>query len=106
MADSPEELQKHLKLYWIIGAVLFGCTFLTVGVTYINFGSKAADITVGLLIALTKALLVALIFMHLNHEKSLIYTVLLYTFFFFAGMMVLFILALFDPVFFPGFNEK
>ena len=35
MADTPEEIQKHLKLYWKVGYVLLFCTVLTVGVTYI-----------------------------------------------------------------------
>ncbi len=106
MADTPEELAKHVKLYWIIGGVLFFCTFLTVWVAeYADFGSQAANITVGLLIAATKASLVGLIFMHLSNEKSLIYTILFYTFFFFLGMMILTIIALYDPVFFRGFND-
>ncbi len=35
MADTPEEIKKHLKLYWKVGYVLLFCTVLTVGVTYI-----------------------------------------------------------------------
>ena len=42
--------------------------------------------------------LVAMIFMHLNHEKAMIYRILVFTFFFAAGGMVLFILALLDPI--------
>ena len=105
MADSPEELGKHVRLYWIIGGILFFCTFLTVWVAkFADFGSHTANVIVGLLIATAKASLVALIFMHLNHEKNLIYTVLLYTFFFVTGMMLLFVIAQHDPVFYPGFN--
>ena len=105
MADTPEALKKHLKLYFLIGAILLAATVITVAVSYVDFGSHAANVTIGLLIATVKAALVALIFMHLNHEKSLIYKILLFTFFFFLGMMVLTIIALYDPVFFPDFNN-
>ena len=92
MADTPEEIQKHLKHYWMVGAALLVCTVLTVVVAWIT-----PSITIGLAIAGFKAGLVALIFMHLNAEKPLIYKIMLYTMFFFLGMMFLCILALFDP---------
>ena len=93
MADTPEEIQKHLKQYWIVGGLLLICTVLTVLVA-----EWTPSITVGLGIATFKAALVALIFMHLNAEKPLIYKILAYTVFFFIGMMFLCILALYDPL--------
>lgn len=105
MADSPEALKRHLKLYTIIGLLLFFFTFFTVWIATVDLGSHTANVTVGLLIATVKACLVALIFMHLNHEKGLIYQILFYTFFFFLGMLALTILAFYDPVFFPGFQK-
>ena len=93
MADTPEEIQKHIKLYWKVGIVLLICTVLTVAIAEVTH-----SITVGLGIAAFKAGLVALIFMHLNAEKPLIYKILLYTFFFFIGMLFLFLLALYDPL--------
>ena len=98
MADTPEELQKHMKLYTLIGAILFVCTGLTVAVTWIDFGSTFVNVLIGLGIATFKAGLVALIFMHLNHERPMIYRVLVFTCFFAAGMILLFILALRDPI--------
>jgi cytochrome c oxidase subunit 4 len=92
MADTPEEIQKHLKHYWMVGIALLVCTVLTVVVAKIT-----PSITIGLAIAAFKASLVALIFMHLNAEKPLIYKILLYTVFFFIGMMFLCVLALYDP---------
>lgn len=100
MADSPEEIQKHVKLYMIVGAALIVCSFLTVIVAWIT-----PSITVGLAIACFKAGLVAMIFMHLNHERSMIYKILLFTFFFFLGLMVLTIMALYDPVVMRDFNQ-
>lgn len=98
MADSPEELQKHLKTYTIVGAALLLCTVLTVAVTYVDFGAHFLNVGIGLAIACFKAGLVAFIFMHLNHEKPMIYRVLVFTFFFVAGMFLLFMLALLDPI--------
>jgi len=100
MADSPEEIQKHVKSYAIVGILLIICTFLTVGVAWIT-----PSITIGLAIACFKAGLVAFIFMHLNHEKSIIYKILIFTFFFFVGLMFLTIVALYDPVHFRGFYK-
>ena len=102
MADTPEEIKKHLKLYWKIGYALLFCTVLTVGVTYIPVIGD--NIWLGLGIATFKAGLVALIFMHLNSEKSLIYKVLLYTVFFAIGMIFLTLLAMYDPILSP-FNR-
>jgi len=92
MADTPEEIQKHLRAYWMVGGALLICTVLTVVVAWIT-----PSITIGLGIATFKAGLVALIFMHLNNEKPLIYKIMLYTVFFAIGLMFLTLLALFDP---------
>lgn len=93
MADTPEEIQKHLKLYWKVGNTLLVCTVLTVVVAWIT-----PSITVGLLIATFKAGLVAAIFMHLSAEKTMIYKIMLFTVFFFIGLMFLTLLAMYDPV--------
>ena len=69
------------------------CTVLTVVAAWIT-----PSIIVGLAIATFKAGLVAMIFMHLNNEKSMIYKILLYTVFFAIGLMFLTLLALYDPV--------
>lgn len=98
MADSPEEIKKHLKLYTFIGVLLLVFTVITVAVSYVDLGSTWLNVTVGLAIATFKAGLVALIFMHLNDEKAMIYRILVFTFFFAAGGMVLFVLALMDPI--------
>jgi len=105
MADSPEAYKKHIKLYTIIGLLLFFFTAFTVWIATVDLGSHALNIGVGLLVATVKATLVALIFMHLNHEKGLIYQILIYTFFFFLGLMILTMLAHYDPVFYPGFQK-
>ncbi len=73
MADSPEAIQKSLRLYTLIGGVLFAGTIITVMVATVpaldfgKHGFDVADMVLGLLIASVKASLVAAIFMHLNH---------------------------------------
>lgn len=102
-AHAPEDFRKHLKAYTLVGLILFAFTAITVGVAevdiahYLGMG-PSLNYVIGLAIASFKAGLVALIFMHLNHEKPLIYKVLVFTFFFFAGMLALFIFALKDPI--------
>jgi len=98
MAESPEEVQKHMKAYTAVGAALLVFTVITVAVTYVDFGSHAINVGVGLAIATFKAGLVAYIFMHLNHERPMIYRILVFTFFFVAGMFLLFLLAHSDPI--------
>ncbi len=79
MADSPEAIKKSIRLYLIIGGILFIGTVVTVAVATVPWldvgghGFDVWDMVLGLAIATVKASLVAAIFMHLNHEKSLIY---------------------------------
>ena len=68
MADSPEAIQKSIRLYLLIGAVLFAGTVITVLVATVpwldigHHGFDAMDALLGLAIATTKASLVAAIF--------------------------------------------
>ena len=97
----PVDLRKSVRTYLLIGAILIGCTFFTIAVAYLpifDFGDKHLNIGFGLLIAAFKVSLVCLIFMHLNHERGLIYKVMLFAMVFFAAMMFLFILAHSDPI--------
>ncbi|MDB4353694.1 cytochrome C oxidase subunit IV family protein [Akkermansiaceae bacterium] len=79
MADTPEAIQKAKKLYTFIGLLLFFFTGITVAVATVEaldfggHGFDAADAILGLAIAAFKASLVMIIFMHLNHERPLIY---------------------------------
>ncbi len=79
MADSVEEVQKAKKLYMFIGLLLFFFTGLTVAVATVEWmdvgkhGFDAKDAILGFVIATIKASLVMVIFMHLNHEKPLVY---------------------------------
>jgi cytochrome c oxidase subunit 4 len=84
--------KRHLKVYIGVFIALLVGTILTVAVSYVHFGSEdshAGNISVALVIAVTKAFLVAGFFMHLVSEKRSIYTLLTCTGFFFAGLMAL-----------------
>ncbi len=104
MADATHDFSKHKKTYTAVGIALFVFTAVTVAVGLVPWfdigppGPDGADFVLGLAVAATKASFVALIFMHLNHEKGLIYKLLLFTFLFFLGLMVLTIFADHDPI--------
>lgn len=107
MASSPEAIRKHQKLYLLIGCILLIFTGVTVVMSKLDFGSPGVgsiDIFLGLVIATFKSSLVALIFMHLNSERGMIYKFLLFTIIFFAGMMTLFVMAKLDPISFSFYN--
>jgi caa(3)-type oxidase subunit IV len=93
MADSTDEIRKKTKTYLAVGAVLFAGTLLTVAVATQEaldigvHGFDTADCILGLLIATVKSSLVAAIFMHLNHEKKMIYWI------FFGSFVFVFFLA-------------
>ena len=111
MADSPEAIQKSLRLYKMIGGVLFAGTVITVMVATVPWldvgkhGFDLWDMILGLAIASVKASLVAAIFMHLNHEKSLIYWLFGFGIFFALAMAVLIGLAKSDPIHYNGFGN-
>lgn len=99
--DHSVDFRKSIRTYLTIGAILIGMTFFTIAVAYMpifDFGDKHLNIGFGLLIAAFKVSLVCLIFMHLNHERGLIYKTLLFSMVFFAAMMFLFCLAFNDPI--------
>src|SRR5208283_1493588 len=88
-AQDHDHAAEHVRRYlYVFYALLFG-TLITVGASYIPFGNHAINIAVALFIACGKAFLVAGFFMHLISERKLIYGLLAFTVFFFAGLMVL-----------------
>jgi caa(3)-type oxidase subunit IV len=104
MADSIEAIQKSKLTYLIVFIGLLFGTVLTVLVATVekfdigNHGFDTADMVLGLAIAGTKASAVALIFMHMNHEKKLIYWVFFGSFFFCAALAALLALAAGSPI--------
>jgi len=95
--DSPEAIKKQVRVYLIVGAALLISTAITVALYSIHFTETWITVTIALVVATTKASLVAAYFMHLIDERKMIYTTLSVTAFFFAGLMVLTIWAMKDP---------
>ena len=91
---SSHNLEHSKSVYLKILIILFILTITTVSVSYIEFGSLAIGIAVGLLIASVKGFLVAGNFMHLLDEVKPIYWILILSSIFF--MFVFFIPLLWD----------
>ncbi len=63
---------SHSPLPYLLTLIaLLILTGVTVGAAYVDFGSSTVNIIIAMLIATVKASLVALIFMHLRHDKAL-----------------------------------
>lgn len=85
-AHSVDDIKKSVRTYFMIFGALMVLTIITVGVSYIHL-PVAAAVTVALIVATIKGSLVALYFMHLLHERKVIYWVLALTLIFFIFMM-------------------
>ena len=99
-AHDAEHVAKHIKGYLLIGAILFVLTVVTVGLSYVDFGSHSRNVVVGMIVATFKAGLVAAIFMHLKGERATIWRFLFFTMIFVAGLFLLTLLHEVDPI--PG----
>jgi len=88
---SGHEVISHdthsVRGYIFVFVALIAGTILTVWASFIQFGSQEINIAVALTIATVKAFLVVAYFMHLISERKMIYLVLGFTAFFFAGLM-------------------
>ena len=95
MSDhSASEHKSPLTTYFAVWAALLAGTFLTYKAAFIELGQFNA--AVALIIATTKALLVALFFMHLRHaQEKLLKLVVASTLFF---LLILLALSMTDYV--------
>ncbi len=84
--DSTSDIKKEINLYLKVFGALAVLTVLTVAAAYLDVGIGLA-VVIAMVIATTKGSLVASFFMHLAHEKGLIYLTLIIT--------IVFLLALF-----------
>lgn len=98
--DTAQEKKSYKVVMWSLFALT--CFTLSLGLApLLDLGPKgvdASDLVLGLSVAAFKASLVALIFMHLKHEKGLIYKMLCFTVIFFLGLMFLTLLQEWDPI--------
>jgi caa(3)-type oxidase subunit IV len=103
MADSPQEIQKAVRKILWIGAILIVFTVITVALSYVELPSHSWNLIVGMIVATFKAALVALVFMHLNHESKLIYKILAFTTVFALAIFLLIYFSSTDPLQFAKF---
>jgi cytochrome c oxidase subunit 4 len=73
MSHSHEDIHKTIRAYVVVFVALLILTGVTVGVSYIHLESIYNRVALALLVAGTKASLVALVFMHLKAERQMIY---------------------------------
>jgi cytochrome c oxidase subunit 4 len=91
MSQSIEDVKKSVRTYIAVFVALMVLTVVTVAASSVHMAVPFA-ITVALIIAIAKGSLVASVFMHLSHEKKIIYASLVLT-------VVLFVFLIFLPVF-------
>jgi cytochrome c oxidase subunit 4 len=89
MSDESHDVRKDVKKYLVIFGALIVGTIVTVLANEIHFSTVAMTVAVALFIACIKGFLVAGYFMHLMSERKMIYCILAFTVFFFAGLMYL-----------------
>ena len=94
----------HLGLYLGVGGFLLVATAITVFLSYHDFGSRNANIIIGMIVATIKVGFVGAIFMHLKGEKWTIWKFLFFTAFFVTGLFMLTLLHYADPIFGTGYN--
>jgi cytochrome c oxidase subunit 4 len=87
-ASDAESIRKQTRSYIVVFVTLMVMTVLTVAVSYFHMPVGLA-ILVALVIASFKGSLVASVFMHLSHERKVIYWVLLVTVIFFIVLMAI-----------------
>jgi cytochrome c oxidase subunit IV len=85
-ASDAEAIRKQTKVYIGVFVALMIGTILTVAVSYFHM-PVALAIVVALAIASFKGSLVAAFFMHLAHERKVIYWILILTVAFFIALM-------------------
>lgn len=100
-ASHHSDAEHVAASVWKYKLLFFGLLFLTlvtVGLSYVDFGSHFWNFVVGLFVATVKAGLVAAIFMHLWGEKVTVWRFLVLTCIFVAGLFALSLLAHNDPI--------
>jgi cytochrome c oxidase subunit 4 len=95
MSEHTQNPKAEAAVYLKTLIALLILTGITVGASYIHFGSGAANVVVALTIATIKATLVALFFMHLLHDKP-VNGLIASAGFVFLGLFLMFTLLDFD----------
>jgi cytochrome c oxidase subunit 4 len=83
-------MSEHIlpkRVYYTIFAILIFCTYLTVQIAFLDLG--AFNAVAALAIAVFKAVLVVLFFMHVKYSTRLTWAVVIGSIFWFGIMIVL-----------------
>jgi cytochrome c oxidase subunit 4 len=95
MSEHTQNPKAEAAVYLKTLLGLLVLTGITVGASYVNFGSSSINVVVALTIATIKAILVALFFMHLLHDKP-VNGLIAAAGFIFLGLFLMFTLLDFD----------
>lgn len=98
------DVAAQVRGYMLVFGALLALTLATVGVSYLRLPETPAVIA-GISIALVKAALVAMYFMHLKGEKPMVYWPLGLTAFLFVGLIVGLLLSEGDHLFGTQFGD-
>jgi cytochrome c oxidase subunit 4 len=81
MPEEPHDVSRptphHEVPYYLIFAVLIILTGVTVGIAFMTFPTELINVGLALTVAIIKASLVAMFFMHLKFEGKLIYLIVI-----------------------------
>jgi cytochrome c oxidase subunit IV len=98
------DIAAQVRGYMFVFGALLVLTMATVGVSYLRLPETPAVI-IGIAIALTKATLVAMYFMHLKGEKPMVYWPLGLTAFLFVGLIAGLLMSEGDHLFGTQFGD-
>ena len=98
MGGNHADIDRHVRIYMAVFATLMVFTGLTVAAWKWGPEAVGPTVAIALAIALIKASLVALFFMHLNAEKKLIYWVLALAVVFFFVLLLTPVLGFLDVI--------
>ena len=98
MGADHADINKHIRVYLMVFGALLVLTAATVGAWKLHFLPAGPAIALALAIAICKAALVALYFMHLSAEKRIIYWILAMTVIFFFALLLIPILTAADVI--------
>jgi len=89
--EHPQHTETHddPSVYLKTLIILLILTAITVGAAGIQFGSSSANVVIALTIASIKAILVALFFMHLKHDRP-VNSIIAIAGFIFLGIFLMF----------------
>ena len=88
VTDHPVNLNSYIRLCAVVFVVILCTTSAMIATSFSHIGEGwTLKVALILAIAVVNAFLVASYLMHLLSERKMVYTVLAFTVFFFAGLM-------------------